>query len=1253
VACGAGKTCATVKWTPTETQVPFGMTVSVTNPGSGVVNTVDWNHLDKLTASEVVQIRVSGNTRAPVLKEIAGQTVGADPVGVSPLVSQTLNFTAVAQVPHAADPLYYDLPLLQCMTPATSTCPGDTVHCCPSAGSAVALTQIGATWAQGTDGFGRPTGVITLTNPPQAGNWLLTVRVTDTLSGLTDRKTVNVAVGTFVNHPPQFRINPPTEVFATTGIALTFPVEAQDQDNFDKVNISMSHATSGALFANQAAGTDPLAAPGDRLKIGVLCNTGTVNQDCCESYPLHGTCTVPTGPDGIDCYQLGPNLPNTCNDKSTNPVCSATHPCQKGYFTWTPSSPGTYTVTFDAADSRPSPSPSPLGWMSLTSSAQTVIHVADPGVSVPIEIFGVVPNHGPPQLLNSKVGADCTTSSAADITKCNDGSGVPLGMACKQVQGGAYQCVDTAHLVTVFGQGFTGSSVAATINGTSVLNLTTIGTTAVTFNTPVGTIPSPSPVGLDIKVTNSSAESATLAGGWLYACPSNLCANSNDTNFAGNNACAFVTQFPGCSNPDTDLDGFSDAQEGAGYIDIDCDGQKTGADVVLPSASPSTRDIYVQYDWMAAPTAPENTAEIPSGTDHKPWETCIVGAAAVGKDPNLDCTVVNPGYAGIAPATAGHYAYCLTQNPGLTGNIPDGTVITGAWDRVMAAFGAHSQVSTQQALDPSTEFSLTVDSMATFPAASTLNPISFKVVVSGAPQGVSCYGESGNTFTHCLGGSGTALVGAKVYMGSPDPINLHVIKGQARPHHTVTTFGPLPDTCTINGTSSSLHHDSIDFYQMKASYLHQVNGLAYHYMMFTHFSNCDSCESCVKAGVTGVCAGTGARAPFCPDSNGGPPNFGASGVSTVYGPDVIISTGAAPFTCVEELARSQAGVIAHELGHNLGLLHGGDDSMNRKPNYQSVMNYMYQSLGVQLVAQNYYNTRTDYSEGINLPLQESNLNEAIGLPFNPQKGNPYKTWVLTPDGHGGFNYIAYAANDGLDWDRDGVVEQNAGASGCTSDMTVCCDDIFCSTTNGSPPVNMSCVSDICTESFDINLPTDTIDTKNDFNDWGNLNLLFQCSAAYLPGADQCDENAVSATANPRVRGCYDNNELDPTTSRNEGYGQTGITGVGVVPAKACLDITSHGVIPTTINGSLTLDVHQIILSSIKLGKASPNNLAACSFQTGSNGFPSLKCQFRQDQLGLALGSQRICVLGKLNNGSSFTGCTPIDIKNDPLNPCSN
>ena len=45
-------------------------------------------------------------------------------------------------------------------------------------------------------------------------------------------------------------------------------------------------------------------------------------------------------------------------------------------------------------------------------------------------------------------------------------------------------------------------------------------------------------------------------------------------------------------------------------------------------------------------------------------------------------------------------------------------------------------------------------------------------------------------------------------------------------------------------------------------------------------------------------------------------------------------------------ATAQAGTLMHELGHNLGLHHGGGDELPNKPNYLSVMNYSFQLTGL-------------------------------------------------------------------------------------------------------------------------------------------------------------------------------------------------------------------------------------------------------------------------------------------------------------------
>ena len=78
---------------------------------------------------------------------------------------------------------------------------------------------------------------------------------------------------------------------------------------------------------------------------------------------------------------------------------------------------------------------------------------------------------------------------------------------------------------------------------------------------------------------------------------------------------------------------------------------------------------------------------------------------------------------------------------------------------------------------------------------------------------------------------------------------------------------------------------------------------------------------------------------------------GSSGLAEVIGNDFIVTMGNWGFTltpgvALNELINMQASTIMHELGHNLGLQHGGNVATNYKPNYWSIMNYMYQLNGL-------------------------------------------------------------------------------------------------------------------------------------------------------------------------------------------------------------------------------------------------------------------------------------------------------------------
>jgi len=79
---------------------------------------------------------------------------------------------------------------------------------------------------------------------------------------------------------------------------------------------------------------------------------------------------------------------------------------------------------------------------------------------------------------------------------------------------------------------------------------------------------------------------------------------------------------------------------------------------------------------------------------------------------------------------------------------------------------------------------------------------------------------------------------------------------------------------------------------------------------------------------------------------------GSSGVSELPGNKVLMTLGgflATNLSAAGQIMRVnyQAATLMHEFGHSLSLRHGGDElAVNYKPNYLSIMNYLYQLNGV-------------------------------------------------------------------------------------------------------------------------------------------------------------------------------------------------------------------------------------------------------------------------------------------------------------------
>ena len=114
----------------------------------------------------------------------------------------------------------------------------------------------------------------------------------------------------------------------------------------------------------------------------------------------------------------------------------------------------------------------------------------------------------------------------------------------------------------------------------------------------------------------------------------------------------------------------------------------------------------------------------------------------------------------------------------------------------------------------------------------------------------------------------------------------------------------------------------------------------------------------------------------------------SSGQAEINGDDLIVS-----LYCFGS-DRNVAHTIMHELGHNLGLRHGGDVDCNYKPNYNSVMNYRYQFPGANTNCAVPGSGLLAYSPGVRIELNELALDESKGV----------------------------CGNVPIDWDEDGTIE---------------------------------------------------------------------------------------------------------------------------------------------------------------------------------------------------------------------------------------
>ncbi|MBI3039272.1 hypothetical protein HYY75_09535, partial [bacterium] len=203
---------------------------------------------------------------------------------------------------------------------------------------------------------------------------------------------------------------------------------------------------------------------------------------------------------------------------------------------------------------------------------------------------------------------------------------------------------------------------------------------------------------------------------------------------------------------------------------------------------------------------------------------------------------------------------------------------------------------------------------------------------------------------------------------------------------------------------------------------------------------------------------------------------GSSGLGELKGNDFIVTFGnwglnASTTAKLNKLINIQASTIMHELGHNLGLSHGGDVATNYKPNYRSIMNYMYQINGLPVIGNPKEGDRYYWYRYKNVDGQSGG---SLFKQYFPS-GNPLDD-LHDNEETTSFN-MEFSDGSGVSAINEGSISEPAGLKRAGS---VGVDY------NGNGNTTDGAVS------MDLNPGEGTaIETLNDFNDWAAISVLFQ------------------------------------------------------------------------------------------------------------------------------------------------------------------
>ncbi|MCA9216987.1 MAG: right-handed parallel beta-helix repeat-containing protein [Planctomycetales bacterium] len=268
-------------------------------------------------------------------------------------------------------------------------------------------------------------------------------------------------------------------------------------------------------------------------------------------------------------------------------------------------------------------------------------------------------------------------------------------------------------------------------------------------------------------------------------------------------------------------------------------------------------------------------------------------------------------------------------------------------------------------------------------------------------------------------------------------------------------------------------------------------------------------------------------------------SVGSSGISEIGGNDFMVTLGGWSALALGQVGgrqQAQAGTFMHELGHTLGLGHGGFEHNNCKPNYLSIMNYTRQF-------PNYIPNRPlDYSRQILPPIDERAASEVVGVAGPAGTFTVYGVPVqLDLDGDGIFESIIYQPritplNRPVDWNNDGdAVDVGVAADVNRIDEIGSCRVAHLDLLNGSEDwsrllYNFRYSADfadgLASTSSEPDLTSDEAVAgalSVDFDNDGHSNAEDNCPATANPDQQDTDQNGIGDACQTSGKGDFDDN----------------------------------------------------------------------------------------------------------------------------------